>query len=60
MAKLLEVDHLSKVFALGGILSRARITAVDNVTFDIDSAEIFALAAKAAAEKRHRQNCVRI
>ena len=51
MAKLLEVDRLTKVFSLGSILSRVRITAVDNVSFDVNSAEIFALAGESGCGK---------
>jgi peptide/nickel transport system ATP-binding protein len=51
MQKLLEVDHLTKVFALGSLISRVRITAVDKVTFDIMPAEIFALAGESGCGK---------
>ncbi len=51
MEKLLEVDQLTKVFTLGSILSRTRITAVDNVSFAIDPAEIFALAGESGCGK---------
>src|SRR5512139_1476309 len=51
MAKLLEVDRLTKVFSLGSILSRVRITAVDNVSFDVNPAEIFALAGESGCGK---------
>ena len=51
MEKLLEVEHLSKDFSLGSILSRVRITAVDNVSFDVNPAEIFALAGESGCGK---------
>jgi peptide/nickel transport system ATP-binding protein len=51
MVKLLEIDHLTKVFSLGSILSRVRITAVDNVSFDVNPAEIFALAGESGCGK---------
>lgn len=51
MEKLLEIDHLSKVFSLGSILSRVRITAVDQVSFAVAPAEIFALAGESGCGK---------
>jgi peptide/nickel transport system ATP-binding protein len=48
---LLEVDHLTKIFALGNIVSRVRITAVDDISFSIKPAEIFALAGESGCGK---------
>ncbi len=51
MEKLIEIDHLTKVFALGSMLSKIRITAADNVSFYIKPAEIFALAGESGCGK---------
>jgi peptide/nickel transport system ATP-binding protein len=51
MEKVLEVDQLTKVFALGNMLSRVRITAVDHVSFHIKPAEVFALAGESGCGK---------
>lgn len=51
MEKILKVDHLTKVFTLGSIISRVRITATDNVSFFIKPAEIFALAGESGCGK---------
>ena len=49
--KLLEVDELVKVFSFGSLLSRTQFTAVDKISFHIDSAEIFALAGESGCGK---------
>ena len=51
MDKLLEVNQLTKVFTLGNVLSKTRITAVDHVSFYIQPAEIFALAGESGCGK---------
>ena len=51
MDKVLEINQLTKVFSLGSILSRIRITATDNVSFYVRPAEIFALAGESGCGK---------
>ncbi len=51
MEKLLEVENLTKTFTLGSVLSRVKITAVDDITFYIKPAEIFALAGESGCGK---------
>lgn len=51
MDKLLEVDHLTKQYALGSIIARTIITAADAVTFNINPAEIFTLAGESGCGK---------
>ncbi len=51
MEKLLEVSGLTKVFTLGSLFSRVRITAVDHVSFHIAPAEIYALAGESGCGK---------
>lgn len=51
MDKLLEIENLTKVFSQGSLLSRIRITAADNVSFRMRSAEIFTLAGESGCGK---------
>lgn len=49
--ELLRVEGLTKVFSLGSIFSRVRIIAVNNVSFSINSPEIFTLAGESGSGK---------
>jgi peptide/nickel transport system ATP-binding protein len=51
MEKILEVDQLTKVFSLGSMISRTRITAADKVSIYIKPGEIFALAGESGCGK---------
>ncbi len=51
MDKLLEVDRLTKQYALGSLIARTMITAADQVTFYIKPAEIFTLAGESGCGK---------
>jgi peptide/nickel transport system ATP-binding protein len=51
MNKLLEVKNLTKIFSLGSITSREKITATDNISFYIKPAEIFTLAGESGCGK---------
>lgn len=51
MEKVLETEHLTKVFSLGSLTSRIRLTAVDDVSFYIESGEIFTLAGESGCGK---------
>lgn len=48
---ILEVKKLTKVFALGGLFSRVRIQALDEVSLVVENAEIFTLAGESGCGK---------
>ncbi len=51
--KLLDVQHVSQVFHIGGLLARSRLVAVNDVSFTLESAhpEIFTLAGESGSGK---------
>jgi peptide/nickel transport system ATP-binding protein len=49
--ELLRIEGLTKVFSLGSVFSRIRIVAVNNVSFGINSPEIFTLAGESGSGK---------
>ncbi len=51
MTRILELQDVTKVFHMGSMLSRLRITAVDHVSFHVGSAEIFGLAGESGCGK---------
>lgn len=51
MEKILEVQNLTKVYSVGSLFSRSKITAVENVSFYIKPSEIFTLAGESGCGK---------
>lgn len=51
MDRILELQDITKVFQVGSMFSRTRITAVDNVSLHVDSAEIFGFAGESGCGK---------
>ena len=53
MTKLLELDHVTKLYPVGGLFSRKTIKAVNDVTFslDADKPEIFAIVGESGSGK---------
>jgi peptide/nickel transport system ATP-binding protein len=51
LTELLRVLNLTKVFTIGGIFSRAKIIAVNDVSFEIKKAEVFTLAGESGCGK---------
>ena len=51
MNKILELQDITRVFHLGSMISRVRITAVDRVSFYVGSAEVFGLAGESGCGK---------
>jgi peptide/nickel transport system ATP-binding protein len=51
MDKILELKNITKVFYLGSLISRFRITAVNQVSFHVRPTEIFGLAGESGCGK---------
>lgn len=51
MERLLDVQHLTKVYSVGSITSRVKITAADDVSFYVKPGEIFVLAGESGCGK---------
>ncbi len=51
MNKILELQDITRVFHLGSMISRLRITAVNRVSLHVGSAEIFGLAGESGCGK---------
>lgn len=51
MNTILEFQDVSKVFQMGGMFSRLRITAVDNVSLCVGAGEIYGLAGESGSGK---------
>ena len=51
MSKILELQNITRVFHVGNMVSRVRITAVDSASLHVDSAEIFGLAGESGCGK---------
>jgi len=49
--KILEVKNLTKIYSVGSLFSKLRITAVENVSFYINPSEIFTLAGESGCGK---------
>jgi peptide/nickel transport system ATP-binding protein len=51
MEKILEIKNLTKVYSVGSVFSKMKITAVENVSFYIKPSEIFTLAGESGCGK---------
>ncbi|HQI08729.1 MAG TPA: ABC transporter ATP-binding protein [Fervidobacterium sp.] len=51
MAGILKIDNLTKIYTLGSIFSRTKITAVDKVSFELNKSEILTLAGESGCGK---------
>jgi ABC-type oligopeptide transport system ATPase subunit len=59
-APVLELDHVSKIFPVGGLLSRRKLVAVNDVSFALtaDKPEIFAIVGESGSGKSTIANMI--